>query len=1088
MYRALTQIEHVKQRSTMYIGSVLTKQNSSWLPNPDTTVMGLKECTTNDGLVKILNESIDNAVDNVFRDPPATVISVTLNATTFSVTNNGKHIPVMKGDDGSYVASVIFGKCLSGSNFNGDREGTTGVNGLGIKLANILSSEFTVETYDPTAKKLLIQKWTNGMVTTEGPKVKDRLKPKTASAITKVIFNPELKYFDGITSLEDVKAIIHSRLVQISSTIEKNVKVSFNGTVIPTKNFKSFVKLFGTSHMYAETSLGTQYAVAVSQDGFQHQSFVNNLCTTSDNSTHTRLVSNAVVKVLQVYFAKKYKDGKKLSRHLILSHVMLFVNTSISNADYKSQTKDELTTPIKDKIDEAKILRLLKKEGLIAKLEESMQSNSLNAMQKTLSSGKARAVHVEGATDAIDAGTSRSTGCTLYVCEGLSAATICAIGFSIVGRAKNGSYALRGKVINPRACSLKQLKENAEVIGLCKLLGLDFTKKYDTASDRKTLRYEHLCILADSDTDGNHICGLVINLIENFWPALVKSGFIHRFVTPLLYAKHKRNKRVHRFFNKSEFDKFAASNDVADYNVTYNKGLGSLLRADVVDCFTHMDRHLKTMPTDHETSTTLTNIFDKKTIEWRKEWLTRKNTEKDLDYSDPVMPITRFLKTELHGFSVYSLTRAIPSLMDGFKESQRKIFYATRKFGGNGPMKVAQLSGKVAEKTHYDHGEVSLQGAIIGMSQDFPGSNNINLLEPQGAFGSRLGNGKDAASARYIHTELMPVSRRLFLDSDDAVLTYKCEENIEVEPTFMLPTLPMVLINGSSGIATGFSTSIPSFNPRDIIRELKHRITTGEWSDRQLLPWSRGFKTNHLTADVNGKWNIYGIATVTGKGSIVTITEIPTNISVNDYEEKILRRLVDDGTVKSFIVDHVNENEPKFVVKMANPIGEKDDVLKMFKLKQSLSQANMNVLDKDNRVQHFSTPKELLKAWYDIRMEYITKRKAATLSSMDQELHEKKHKAVFIEAVVDGTIVVTRARDQVVHNMRHVLKTPSRLVESFLSMPLSSLTKEKVESLRASIEKISSDRDTYNAMSIAGIYSTDLNALDCDEEYNKRRK
>lgn len=139
-------------------------------------------------------------------------------------------------------------------------------------------------------------------------------------------------------------------------------------------------------------------------------------------------------------------------------------------------------------------------------------------------------------------------------------------------------------------------------------------------------------------------------------------------------------------------------------------------------------------------------------------------------------------------------------------------------------MKVAQLAGSIAEHTAYHHGEVSLMSTIINLAQNYVGSNNINLLQPIGQFGTRLMGGKDSASPRYIFTMLSPLARAIFHPHDDALLKYLKEDNQKIEPEWYMPVIPMVLVNGSEGIGTGWSTKIPNYNPREIIENLKRMI------------------------------------------------------------------------------------------------------------------------------------------------------------------------------------------------------------------------------------------------------------------------
>jgi DNA topoisomerase-2 len=209
------------------------------------------------------------------------------------------------------------------------------------------------------------------------------------------------------------------------------------------------------------------------------------------------------------------------------------------------------------------------------------------------------------------------------------------------------------------------------------------------------------------------------------------------------------------------------------------------------------------------------------------------STQKEITYTD-------FIDKELILFSLEDCARSVPSVVDGLKPGQRKVLFSCFKRNLKKELKVAQLSGYVAENSAYLHGEVSLQSTIVNMAQNFVGANNINLLTPNGQFGTRLQGGKDAASARYIHTALAKLTRLLFHASDDKVLTYLDEEGISIEPEWYIPVIPTVLVNGAEGIGTGWSSSVPNYNPRDIVANLK-RLAAGE-ELQPIHPWYRGFK------------------------------------------------------------------------------------------------------------------------------------------------------------------------------------------------------------------------------------------------------
>jgi len=155
-------------------------------------------------------------------------------------------------------------------------------------------------------------------------------------------------------------------------------------------------------------------------------------------------------------------------------------------------------------------------------------------------------------------------------------------------------------------------------------------------------------------------------------------------------------------------------------------------------------------------------VFNKKRSNDRKVWLEHYERNDFMNTSLNTVLYKEFITKEMIHFSKYDCDRSIPNVMDGLKTSLRKILYAAFKRNLVTEIKVAQFSGYVSEHSAYHHGEASLNGAIVGMAQDFVGSNNIHLLNPNGQFGTRLQGGKDAASERYIFTELNALTRLIF--------------------------------------------------------------------------------------------------------------------------------------------------------------------------------------------------------------------------------------------------------------------------------------------------------------------------------------
>ena len=435
-YKSLTQLEHLKLRTAMYVGSCVPYEKT--IPVWDGSGMIQKTVSTNDGLMKIFFEAIDNSVDNTLRSPPTTHIKVSIDSQNFSISNDGQHIPVKQQDE-KWIPSFIFSEFLSGSNFHEDRAGA-GMNGLGIKLAAGLSDTFKVTVLDPTESKKFVQCWKNGLTEIGKPKVTTK-QSSHKNFTTTVEFTPTLAHF-GEQSLEHLIEQVHTRLLQIAATCA--VKITFNGKMVKTNNFKKYIGTFGfDKYMYDTVSPTFEFGLALSDGEFKHQSFVNNLCTT-DGGTHVKLVEFQVVSTLLEYFKKKCKGSAKLTRHNIRQKLFVFVNvTKLRNPSFKSQSKVFLTTPMGSaKIDPKKIIANCKKMGLLDQLEELLTSKDDKAMSDAMSASKKKSISVPKLIDASWAGTAKSNQCSLYLTEGDSARTFVVSGLGKIGPKTNGVFPL----------------------------------------------------------------------------------------------------------------------------------------------------------------------------------------------------------------------------------------------------------------------------------------------------------------------------------------------------------------------------------------------------------------------------------------------------------------------------------------------------------------------------------------------------------------------------------------------------------------------------------------------------------------------
>ena len=282
--------------------------------------------------------------------------------------------------------------------------------------------------------------------------------------------------------------------------------------------------------------------------------------------------------------------------------------------------------------------------------------------------------------------------------------------------------------------------------------------------------------------------------------------------------------------------------------------------------------------------------------------------------------------------------------------------------------------------THYAHGETSLQGTIIGLAQTFVGSNNLNCLEPSGHFGSRLQGGSDAASPRYIYTRLSPFAKKIFHPADEPLLTHNYNEGKKIEPQTYIPTVPMVLINGADGIGTGWSSSIPNYNPEEIVANLK-RLMDGE-PVQPMQPWFRGFRGTVQEAGQD-RFKFSGLARKTGNTEI-EITELPIRVWTQDFKDR-LEDMIKAEKGPSFVKDYKDYNthdKVHFVIQMEEknmPNGNEEEVKKeleeKFKLSKSIATSNLVAFDAEGRIAKYASVEDIMKDFFRLRIIFYEKRK-----------------------------------------------------------------------------------------------------------------
>ncbi|KAJ1351003.1 hypothetical protein KIN20_006935 [Parelaphostrongylus tenuis] len=915
-YEKKSPIEHILLRPDTYVGSTIPAKNTDvWVISDDGLRAIQMSLTYSPALLKIFDEILVNAADNKQRDKQMNEIKVDVDQENcvIAVYNNGRGLPIeVHPTEGIYIPTLIFGNLFTSSNYD-DRvvKVVGGRNGYGAKLCNIFSKEFTVETFSKESSRTFRQVWTNNMRESNEPTVKGEA---VSADGTRITFRPDMEKFGTTTLDDDVCKMFRKRTYDIAGTLP-GVTVYYNSEQVNISSFYDYINLYSdedTSNrvLYVNASRRWQWAVKRSQNGFQQISFVNNIVTTG-GGTHVDHITNQLVNIIRPLVEKSLKSNVK--KIVVKNNLCVFVNALIENPAFSSQTKTVLTTTASDFgskciCDVTTVQTWAIESGLVEELiadSIAREGRPTRKVKPKVADDLSNIVKLEDANWAGDVVLSQD--CRLLITEGDSAKAFAIAGLEVVGRDRYGVFPIMGKPANVSRLSMEKVTSSSEINSLLRILGLTFGVDYSLSENRMKLRYGGIIILTDQDEDGSHIKGLIINLLHNFWPQLLRIGFVWSFVTPLLKAR--LGSKTLSFYSTAQYNKWKENTDNADkFVVKYYKGLGTSTPREAREYFSKLDEHLVQFRHENDDDDLKIRLaFDKNRADDRKQWIKDRLTAGILVDDTPASNSTfkNFVDNELFRYSWLDLRRSIPSVVDGLKPSQRKVIHTLLRQNSNKEIKVNQLAAAVALDQAYHHGEAALLTTIVRLAQDFVGMNNVCLLEPLGQFGTRHEGGNDAASSRYIFTKLSPFTRLVFPSADDHILKYLEEENQIIEPEWYCPIIPMVLVNGAEGIATGWYTRVLSHNIREVIDNVRRLIDGNEVEN--MVPCFSDFsgsvrKIVENRYEIRGKFKLLPSRRKNSPFLSLEITELPVGEWTNRYKENVLQALLSKGVIKYYSI------------------------------------------------------------------------------------------------------------------------------------------------------------------------------------------
>lgn len=903
-------------------------------------------------------------------------------------------------------------------------------------------------------------------------------------------------------------------------------------------------------------------------DDLSQISFVNGIRTKNGGIHVNTWRDTIIPALVRAFNSRKPKRGEKTqlktTAKAIYPYLHIFIRIEADRPRFASQTKDELTEvfdksgksvaynlidPRKktEKDAWAKTLDLAVKKmikwNFVFLLEEKLLAKLDRAMSRKEGSSKKRMSMGSKADDANKAGTKESSECTLHITEGLSAKALVVRGIGSVssGRDYHGVFAIKGKFLNVQNASVREINNNEEVQLLKQMLGLRHGVDYTVNENFRSLRYGKIDIVADADDDGIHIRGLLLNYFYTEFPGLIDREIVTSFSTAVAAVTHGKGKTQKRelFFSNPEFRKWYTSPTaltIRSMDVKYYKGLGSINPKDAPMYFNDPKTVTYFMEGDEQDYMDLG--FNEKASDWRKTWITRdmkKGSLQDEDSPDEInldsesdgesedktaelippsegepyvyegrMGLSSFVDQQLIIYHKMALRRALPSVWDGLKESQRKVLFAILLRKYKKTKDLEKVMGAVKEETGYHHGGHSLQETTTKMGQGFVGSNNIPLLVNDGEFGTRLEGGKDHAAARYIATMEESITRIIYSVHDNALLERLVEDDEPVEYKFFMPILPMLLVNGAKGVASGFSTDIPNYNPLDLVDWIETWLdperNTSEL--KELVPWYRGYTGQiELIKSKSGKaigWKSSGILEI-GNGKNEKgwwhIRELPIGVWTKPFEEWL--EYIETGVAPkgkkwkkkdvrglSDIKTYCTANRVHFMIKPTKDFKPDMDTpgnLKVLQKKRSLK--NMIAIDENDYPHRFNSPEDVLRFFCPRRLVYYQLRKDHILDVLNQDLKKASNRYRFVKGVVDKKLnlhqtseVLEKTLSGKPWNFDRIAtgKTESPSYEYLLSMQMRSMTVEKLSELEKEVEKITGEISVLEAKTTRTLWQDDL--------------
>lgn len=980
-------------------------------------------------LLKSIDEIIVNAIDhckecekNKIQDKVSKIYANFNDDNYISIYNNGTGIPIIKDKQlNKYLIEYAFSKFLTGTNIEKPKDSIKGgINGLGAKITNVHSNVFIVETV--YSKQKYIQTFKNRLTVIEEPIITETTS-KDYTIIKFLLAFKELGYDEKINAqyLEEIDQWLKLRMYQVAAYVGDKIEVKYNNSLCTTTNSELFAQLISNSSndiilstvAKNNTDKHNMYISIIISKNSKKKNFMQNLTiingVISTKGTHISYIRKYIKDYIDKQLNKLIKgNGTPVEKKDI--YIKLIVFGSIPGIDWSGQNKD--TVQVGNKIIERYKIN-----------EDFLKQLSIHVIDNIVINQNKKEIKVEHDkyTKAKNISNNKlKSQCILLAAEGDSAMTLLRTGLTQTINKKSmndfcpsfnwfGIISLQGVIVNAakeiteyktteglKTLQSDKLKNNKRLNMLADAFGLKYEYSYKTVKELNTLNYGKLVLCTDQDLDGTgKIASLVLVWIHTFWPELLKNKKIGKLMTPVIRI-YKDQLNVIEFHYEQELDKWLLENKNNKCRIKYYKGLATHDSNEAANMFKinnfNKNLYLYTMDDDADR---LFKVYFGNDPSLRKQILI--TPVKHLTYEEsiqlkisqeiPVGKVQLDIDTKL--YKNEAISRQLPHAVDGLNPARRKILMASiiRFNSDSKEVKVFQLSGYVADKMLYHHGDASLNKTIITMAQSFKNARKYPYLLGIGQFGDR--HGLTAGSPRYVSVKLNKIVNYIFPMEDRWILKYNFDEGVRAEPEYLVPILPMAILESYQIVTEGWNHKSYGYELESVIKLVMDYIN----GDKELMTLSERIHTNSnttipqnivdkykltLEGDIRLYNNIeysFGEYSYDSVNNLIIITELPINISTNNYIEHIKKSCdkyilkIDDYSSPELIEIYVYLKPDTIDIIMEKYGNDVIDPIEDFLNLKSSMNVNLNYYSCQKTVLEFKNCISTIMYWIVVRKE-----------------------------------------------------------------------------------------------------------------------